>query len=132
MFDKDIMLFSLVGLIGDDMPYVLSELNQKSQAVRYGSSFTCDTAILTNIDSKSFSIEYPDGYSIPGNSDTVFKEQAITCFFPEGTKFIFSNPNSIEGTLRYFPLRKLGGLESVFIILSHAKENQKRRTYVIK
>lgn len=90
------------------MPYVLLELNQKSQAVRYGSSFTCDTAILINIDSKSFSIEYPDGYSIPGNSDKEFTDQDITCFFPEGTKFTFSNPNSGAGTLRYFPLRKLG------------------------
>ena len=49
MFDKDIMLFSLVGLTGDDMPYVISELDQKSQTVQKGASFTCDTAIIANM-----------------------------------------------------------------------------------
>ena len=53
------------------MPYVISELDQKSQTVQKGASFTCDTAIIANMRTKSWSIEYPDGYSITGNSDTI-------------------------------------------------------------
>lgn len=91
------------------MPYVISELDQKSQTVQNGASFTCNTPIIANMAAKCWSIEYPDGYSITNNSDTVFRDQNITCFFPEGTKFTFSHPFSKSATIFYFPLRKLGG-----------------------
>ena len=109
MFDKDKILFSLVGLIGDDMPYVISGLDQKAQDIPKNSSFTCTTAILANMAHNYWIIEYPDGYIINNTSSTVFTEENITCFFPEGTKFTFRHPTSILGTLFYFPLRKLGG-----------------------
>lgn len=98
-----------MSMMGDDMPYVISELDQKEQDIAKGSSFTCDTAIIANMSVKCWSIEYPDGYSITGNSDKIFTDQDITCFFPEGTKFTFSHSSSNGGTLFYFPLRKLGG-----------------------
>lgn len=112
MFDKDKILFSLVGLIGDDMPYVISELDQKTQTVNKDSPFTCTTAILANMAHGYWSIEYPDGSTIH-NSSTTFTDENITCFFPEGTKFTLVNPISSSGLLFYFPLRKLGGVGGI-------------------